>query len=255
MDQPKLQFQPSGRKSNRVKKPVNLARKNTKMEHRCRKERRRNSYMKYANQSGYDATRYLISESQSLIKSLNDISDTNSTLALSSLHLLSLIMPTTADEPQPLDEDDEFVHSQLNTAGIGGGAGISSFVKLWFETRKQHTAFPLLRVERLRYLNKVGATIVTILIEVGELEEYEEDKQDLDFVPEEEEEDGVGAGATEEEEDGREMNQATADAKKERRKEDGTQKGKTRAQKKKEQKKKKKQKVPGAVQVGVNHSF
>ncbi|KAH8930664.1 hypothetical protein BT69DRAFT_1345124 [Atractiella rhizophila] len=152
-------------------------------------------------------------------------------------------MSTTADEPQPLDEDDEFVQfsaQQLKTAGIGGGAGISSFVKLWFETRKQHAAFPSLMVELLRYLNKVGATIVTILIEVGELEEYEEDMWDLDFVPEEEEEDGVGAGAMEEEEDGREMNQATADAMKERRKEDGTQKGKTRAQKKKEQKKKKK---------------
>ncbi|KAH8923963.1 hypothetical protein BT69DRAFT_1280989, partial [Atractiella rhizophila] len=153
--------------------------------------------MSDANQSGYDATRYLISESQSLIKSLNTFRlDTNSTLALSSLHLLSLVMSTTADEPQPLDEDDEFVQfstQQLNTAGIGGGAGISSFVKLWFETRKQQAAFPSLTVKRLRYLNKVGATIVTILIEVGELEEYEEDKRDLDFVPEEEAEDGVGA--------------------------------------------------------------
>ncbi|KAH8930515.1 hypothetical protein BT69DRAFT_1345142 [Atractiella rhizophila] len=139
-----------------------------------------------------------------------------------------------------LDVGSEFPPPSLPVIGDWRRGRYLVFVKLWFETRKQHEAFPSLMVERLRYLNKVGATIVTILIEVGELEEYEEDNRDLDFVPEEEEEDGVGAGAMEEEEDGREMNQATADAMKERRKEDGTQKGKTRAQKKKEQKKKKK---------------
>ncbi|KAH8928768.1 hypothetical protein BT69DRAFT_1329290 [Atractiella rhizophila] len=233
-----------------------MARKNnedgTSLSEKAQKKELHELLLKQAKESGYHATRYLLSQSQSLTKSLNANSNTNSTLALSSLHLISLVISTTADDCQPLDEDDEFVQfsvQKLDQSGIGGAAGITSFVKLWFETRKQYTLFPSVTVERLRYLSKAGATIVKLLIKVGELEEFEEGKIDSDFMCEDEGGEGAESSTSASEEDARELNQAMADAMKERRKEDGTVTGKTRAQKKKEKKKQKKRKVPGGAQV------
>ncbi|KAH8929001.1 hypothetical protein BT69DRAFT_1329143 [Atractiella rhizophila] len=159
--------------------------------------------------------------------------DENATVPIVTNLLLNTITKTNAEENQLLDEDDEFPASNPSTS-----SGPYFGVKL--------DAFRL-SLSSLCHLHVVGAALVCVLIDAGELEDPVQDAQDLDyFRPEVEERLSVEPEGECSDDGEAEMNRATADALREMRNGDDG-KGKTRSQRKREKERDSKKKWEGVT--------